>query len=207
MVKLRSILKRVFFPVTLLTFLVVGSVLVAVNALYIWISQGGESAIYPAVTIPIMIFFICLYLVDRWLINKITYIKIMIGEGLILVGVLFFLLLQNKSTDINFETDKDFILVLFDGKSESDSNFENKWILGKELNVNNENIIHLNPTLLNQKNLMINAPKDWVGFIQERGYYKSNTDSIGYVFVVNSEAKHTKNQYYIDSLIKVTRIR
>lgn len=208
--KFKTILKRLFFPMTLLTFLVIGSVFLVVNALYIWITQGGETAIYPAVTIPIMLFFIGLYFVDRWLINKITYVKIMIGEGLILVGVLFFLLLQNRTTDINFYTDQDYVLVLFDAENTAVPTFDKKWIFGKELNVTNTNILHLNTKMLDQKDMRINGPKNWEGFIQGRAVYKPESDSIPYIFVMKHKldtGNWKRNQVFIESIIEKEYMR
>ncbi|GAA4280976.1 hypothetical protein [Gaetbulibacter aestuarii] len=209
MKKLSAILKRIFFPVTLLTFLVVGSIFVAGNALYIWISKGGETAIYPAVTIPIMGFFIGLYLIDRWLINKITYIKIMIGEGLIFVGVFLLFLFQNKTVDLQFETKADYVLVLFDAEENSITRFADKGVFGKEL-VWEKNVIHLDATMNNRKDLRILAPEDWEGFIQGSDVYKPEKDSLPYVFIMKHKldtGNWIKNQTFIDSIIQRERMR
>lgn len=205
----KTILKRLFFPTTLLTLLVIGSVFVAGNALYIWMTKGGETAIYPAVTIPVMIFFISLYVFDRWLVKKITYVKIMVGEGLILVGILFLFLVFNKTIDLRFETNSDYVLVLFDAEEHSITRFADKGVFGKEL-IWNRNVIHLDPTMKFRKDLRILAPENWEGFMQKSNVYKPEKDSIPYVLIMKHSldtGNWIKNQTFIDSIIERERMR
>ncbi|MFH4967194.1 hypothetical protein V8G61_03225 [Gaetbulibacter sp. M240] len=207
--KLKVILKRIFFPITLLTIITVASVYIAGNALYIWITHGGESAIYPAITIPIMVFFICLYVFDRWLIKRVAYVKIMVGEGLIIVGVLFLFVFQNKTIDVRFETNEDYVVVIFDAQENSLSRFSDKGVFGKEL-IHKSNVLHLDATMGDRKDLRILGPENWSGFVQNQGVFKSGSDSVPYLIIMKHhlDTRSWKpNQVFIDSLIAKERIR
>ena len=194
--KLKVILKRIFFPITLLTIITVASVYVAGNALYIWVTNGGESAFYPAVTIPLMVFFICLYVFDRWLIKRITYVKIMVGEGLILVGVLFLFVFQNRTIDVRFETNEDFVVILFDAQENSISRFSDKGVFGKEL-IHKSNVLHLDATMGLRKDLRILGPENWGGFVQNKGVFEAGSDSVSYIFMM---------KHHLDLCLLVVRL-
>ncbi len=127
--------KNLVFPVTLLTVITFLSLLIAIQALYIAFTNDHTAAIYAAITIPITVFLIFLYLIDRILVRKVSYYKVMLGE--IVFGILIFLLFsyQNSYTDMNFHTDEDYILVIFDSKENSLEKFNKKGLFGKELNV------------------------------------------------------------------------
>ena len=208
--KFKTILKRLFFPITFLTLLTIASVIIAMNAVVNWLQYGGESAIYPAITLPIMVFFIALYVCDRWLVNKITYVKIMIGEGLIFVGVLFLFLFYNKTVDVQFETNSDYVVVLFDAKENTLSLFSDKGIFGKELIVKDKPILHLDAAMNLRHDLRVLSPKSWSGSIHNHGVYKPESDSVPYIFIMKHKldtGNWKRNQTFIDSIIQNERLR
>lgn len=201
--KVKKILKNLGYPVTLLTVIIIICLFVTIQALYIAYTNDHTSAIYTAILIPITIFFLFLYIIDRFLVKRMSYIILVIGE--IVIGTFLYLLFsyQNSYTTINFNTDKDYILVIFDANENSISKFNKKGIFGKELNLNNINIIHLDSSMFLRKDLRINPPKDW-----KTGYYPIikedlKGDSIKY-FYYSKESN--KNNYKRDSEVYINRL-
>lgn len=210
MVKFIRILKSIIFPVTLFTLVTTISVIIAINAIYIMYTNDGESAIYAAVMIPITLLSICLYIIDRLLIKKISYIKLMLGEAVFIALAFLIFLYKNSTIDVNFYTNEDYVLVLFDSKENSLSKFTKKRIFGKELNVYNTNIIHLNSDMSLRKDLKINSPKQWERFTQNRSVYDKEGDTIKYIFSTRKIINTTygiDNQNFIDSLVNEVRLK
>lgn len=210
MVKFIRILKSIIFPVTLFTLVTTISVIIAINAIYIMYTNDGESAIYAAVMIPITLLSICLYIIDRLLIKKISYIKLMLGEAVFIALAFLIFLYKNSTIDVNFYTNEDYVLVLFDSKENSLYKFTKKRIFGKELNVYNTNIIHLNSDMSLRKDLKINSPKQWERFTQNRSVYDKEGDTIKYIFstrkIINTTYR-IDNQNFIDSLVNEVRLK
>lgn len=210
MVKFIRILKSIIFPVTLFTVVTTISVIIAINAIYIMYTNDGESAIYAAVMIPITLLSICLYIIDRLLIKKISYIKLMLGEAVFIALAFLIFLYKNSTIDVNFYTNEDYVLVLFDSKENSLYKFTKKRIFGKELNVYNTNIIHLNSDMSLRKDLKINSPKQWERFTQNRSVYDKEGDTIKYIFSTRKIINTTygiDNQNFIDSLVNEVRLK
>lgn len=208
MEKFRKILKNLFFPVTLLTIITFLSLLITIQALYIAFINEPDYAIYAAISIPITVFLIFLYIIDRMLVRKVSYYKVMLGE--IAFGILIFLLFsyQDSFTDINFYTDQDYILVIFDSKENSLEKFNKKGLFGKELNVYDTNTLHLDTSMAWRKDLRIFEPKEWLGSSYTRGKYYFEGDSIEYIYSMKEfrEIPNTNflrsSEVYIDSLLK-----
>lgn len=210
MVKFIRILKSIIFPVTLFTVVTTISVIIAINAIYIMYTNDGESAIYAAVMIPITLLSICLYIIDRLLIKKISYIKLMLGEAVFIALAFLIFLYKNSTIDVNFYTNEDYVLVLFDSKENSLYKFTKKRIFGKELNVYNTNIIHLNSDMSLRKDLKINSPKQWERFTQNRSVYDKEGDTIKYIFSTRKIINTTygiDNRNFIDSLVNEVRLK
>jgi hypothetical protein len=138
----------------------------------------------------------------------------MIGE--LVIGITLFLIFSYQdrtsvntgSTTINFYTDQDFILIIFDSNENSFSKFNKKERNGKELNVYNTNIIHLDSSVLFEKGFRINYPKHWGRFSESRSTTLIEGDSIGYIY----SSKNILNTNYIkdsdafiDSLLKLEK--
>ncbi|GAA4810117.1 hypothetical protein [Litoribaculum gwangyangense] len=210
MLKLIRILKSFIFPVTIFTILTLIGVIMTINAVYIMYANNSESAIYSAIIIPITISIIGLYILDRLLLKKISYIKLMIGEIVFIVITFFIFIYQSSTIDINFYTNEDYVLVLFDSHENSMSKFNKKRIFGKEYDVYDTNIIHLNSEISFRKDLRINVPKQWESFTQNRSIYEKDGDSIKYIFsrrnIMNMPYK-IDNRYFIDSLINEVKLK
>ena len=177
-VNFKTIVKNTVFPITLLTVLVFLGIIISIHALYVAFTKDP---IYAVMVIPITIVLVFLYILDRFLIKRVAYARLMIAE--VIIGIFVFLIFsyQDSYTDINFHTDQDHILVIFDAKENSISKFNRKGIFGKELNVYNSNKIRLDSSMALRKNLRINEPKAWKGSYYKRGKYAVKGDSIEYI--------------------------
>ena len=202
--KFKKTLKNLVFPITLLSIITFSGIIISIYALYIAFTNDHTAAIYAAITVPITVFLIFLYIIDRLLIKKVPYYKLMIGEITIGIFVFFIFSYQDTYTAINFYTNQDYILVIFDSKENSLSKFNKKGLFGKELNVYNTNIIHLDSTLSSKKDLRIIEPKEWKGSYYTRGKYYLEGDSIVYIYSFK-EISNTnyirQTDAYIDSLL------
>jgi hypothetical protein len=195
--------KKIIFPITLLTIITAVGIIIAVNAIYIALTNNN-AAIYAAVIIPIILVLIFLYILERLLIPKVPYIKLMLGELIIGLLVFFMFLYQNSTTDIKFDTNQEYILVVFDSKVDSFSKLNKKRIFGEELNVHNTNIVHLDSSMALRKDLRINKPKEWTSFIEYRSEFYKNGDSIKYILISKKDlgpGYRMHSQTYIDSLL------
>jgi len=100
-------------------------------------------------------------------------------------------------------TDEDYILILYDANENSMNRFSKKGLFNKELFIN-DNIVHLNPSLIHKYNIRILPPDNWTGDIVSHGNYFYKGDSIPYIYKIRNskgyEYKKSK-QTYIDSLI------
>lgn len=83
--KFMKILKSWVYPVTLLTVISLYAIYVTIQSLIIAYTHDHTAAIYAAVVIPITIGILLLYVLDRILIKKIAYFKLVIGEIVIVV--------------------------------------------------------------------------------------------------------------------------
>lgn len=204
--KFKEILKNLVFPITFLTIITFLSLIISIHALYVGFTNDHTAAIYAAITIPITVLLILLYVIDRLLIKKVPYYKLTLGE--ITIGVVVFIVFsyQDSYTEINFFTTQDYILVIFDSKENSLSKFNRKGLFGKELNVYNTNKIHLDSTMSLRKDLRINLPKEWKGSYYKRGKYDLDGDSIEYIFSFKETPKTNyirQSETYIDSLLNL----
>lgn len=218
--KFKKILKNLVFPITLLTVITLLSLIISIYALYIAFSNDHTAAIYAAISIPITGGLIFFYLIDRWLIKRVSYLKLMLGE--ITIGILIFLMFlyqdsytdvsfhtdNDSYTDINFHTDQDYILVIFNSEENSLPKFNRKGLFGKELNVYNTNKIHLDRSMSLQKDLRIKEPKEWMGSYVTQGKYYFEGDSIDYFYSFKMDYENQRanfirqSEVYIDSLLK-----
>lgn len=207
---MKKLLQTLILPVTLLTVIIFLSIIITIYFLYVAFTHSPESAIYAAVSVPITIVLGLLYTLDRYLVKKIAYYKLNIGE--LIIGLLIFLYFayQDSYMTINFHTDQDYILVLFDSKENSISRFEKKGLFSKELNLYHSNIEHLDRSLGLSKDLRINPPIEWKGVVYQEGYFTSKKDSIKYIYLFK-EIRDTNrpklnsiraSEVYIDSLLK-----
>lgn len=207
---MKKSLKTLILPVTLLTVITFLSILITIYYLYVAFIYSSESAILAAVWIPITIVFLLLYIIDRYLVKKIAYYKLILGELTIALLIFIYFGFQDSYVAINFHTNQDYILVLFDSNENSISRFEKKGFFNKELNLYQKNIEHLDRSLGLRKDLRINPPVEWKGSYYHDGYYVLKKDSIKYIYLLKetSNTTHLKLNFirtsdaYIDSLLK-----
>ena len=198
----RTRLKSFVFPVTLLTIMTFLGILISIQALYV---AYTKDPIYAAIVIPITLFLLVLYILDRFLIKRLAYYKLMIGELLLGIAVFLIFSYQDSYIAINFDTNQNYILVIFDAKENSISKFTRKGIFGKQLNAST-NKIRLDSSMALRKNLRINEPKAWKGSYYKRGKYHVKGDSIEYILCLQQDLstsfiKHA--EVYVDSLLRV----
>lgn len=207
MEKFKKILIKLFFPVTLLTLITLISLILSIQSLYLAFTYENAT-LYAAVTIPITVFVIFLYIIERIFFKSISYYKLMLGELAIVLSIFLLFSYQNRFTDVNFYTDEDYILVLFDSKENSIEKFKRKGLFGKELKVYGTNKLHLDRSMSLRKDLRIIEPEEWMGSYYNRGKYYFQGDSIEYIYSMKV-IRETPNinflrqsEIYIDSLLK-----
>lgn len=212
--KFIKIIKNLFYPVTLLTVIVLFSIILTVQALIIALTNDHTAAIYLAVLAPITLLATLIYLVDRWLIKKVKYYQLMLGEIIIALFIAYAYLNPNSekhsATEINFYTDRDFILIIFDAKENSISKFTDKGNFGKKLDIYQTNIIHLDSTISLRKDLRINTPEQWQRFSTDRGKINLDGNEIDYIYSSENmiSLNYRKNtDSYLDSLIRNEKIK
>jgi len=202
--KLFKFLKDLVYPVTPLTVLTLASLLITFYTLIIVLRSPPEAVIYISVVGALTLILVLFYIIERKLVKVFAYYKVVIGEIIIILLTLLFSSFQDRSYFINFKTEKDFILVIFDSKGVSISDFKRNGIFNKELNVNDKNIVHVDSLLLFENNLQINKPADWDNFSGYKSKHIVNNHSINYIiFLKNKPKKISKNhpQTIIDSLL------
>jgi len=202
--KSRNFLKSLVWPVTPLTLITVVTLVITAWAWIIYFTDKPSEALVVAVTTALTVVALTLYVVDRSLIRILSYRKLTLGE--IVVGIVAFLFIsfQNRTLDIHFHTDKNFIVVLFDSNEKSLSDFHRSGIFRKELNVYNTHIVHLDSSLAFNNNLRIMEPAQWDAFSRHRGRIEIDGQSIQYILSSDNRTNpylHRNPQPYIDSLL------
>lgn len=94
MKKLLKILKNLVYPITLLTLISIYAIYVTIQSLIIAYTHDHTAAIYAAVVIPITLVILMFYALDRVLIKKIPYFKLIIGE-IVIVAIIYALIVFN----------------------------------------------------------------------------------------------------------------
>lgn len=89
--KFLKILKSLVYPVTLLTLISLYAIYVSIQSLIIAYTHDHTAAIYAAVVIPITLIILLFYALDRVLIKKIPYFKLVIGE-IVIVAIIYALI-------------------------------------------------------------------------------------------------------------------
>lgn len=212
--KLIKIIKNLFYPVTLLTVIVLFCIILTIQALIIALTNDHTAAIYIAVLAPITLLVTLIYLVDRWLVKKVKYYQLMLGEIIIALFIAYAYLNPNSEThsvtEINFYTNQDFILIIFDANENSISKFTPKGTFGKKLDIYHTNIIHLDSTISLRKDLRINTPKQWQRFTTDKGKINLDGNEIEYIYSSENmlSLNYRKNtDRYLDSLIRNEKIK
>ena len=202
--KFRNFLKSLVWPVTPLTLITVAALVITAWAWVLYFIDKPSEAIVVAVTTAITFLVVTLYVADRLLTRILPYKSLVFGEVILAVIIFFFYSFQDRTVDINFHTDKDFIVVLFDSKEKSLSDFQRSGIFSKELNVHDTHIVHLDSSLASINNLRINEPAQWNAFSQHEGRIEIGGQSIRYILSSDNRTNpylHKNPQPHIDSLL------
>ncbi len=211
MITFLKILKKIFLPITILTVLSVLCFIALAEAFYMnYASPNLFSGMYLSIVIPITLVIWVLYFIDRILLNKISYKVIILSE--IGLALLLFLILsyQNSKTTIRFETNKSYVLVIFDSDKTSSITFQKKGLFNKELIIKDTNLIYLNSSYEYKNELKIETPKNWIRTTTDQNTFTKDGKNVGYIFVTNSELPKSyliNNEKYIDSLLQVNAIK
>ncbi|MFL1011485.1 hypothetical protein [Flavisericum labens] len=110
----------------------------------------------------------------------------------------------NSYLDVRVSTPEDYILVIFDADENSLDRFSKKGLFGKELLVEDSNIVHLGKSMVSKKDLRIVPPESWIGTYTTEGKYDLQGDSIHYTYMFKTNSNNDylrSSQVYIDSLI------
>ncbi|UKM64388.1 hypothetical protein GSB9_00936 [Flavobacteriaceae bacterium GSB9] len=201
-------LKNLVYPVTLLTGITFLSFVVSIDAIYIGFTHESPAIIYAVFAVPITIFIMSLYAVDRILVKKMAYYKLLISELVVLVIIAlagyFVHSYNNVYTNVRVSTTEDYILVLFDTDEKSLDKFSKKGLLGRERLIEDANIVHLGKSLASKQDLRVVPPDSWMGTYRIYGTYLFQGDSIHYSYILKENSGNDfvrASQVYIDSLI------
>jgi hypothetical protein len=203
MTKKLTFLKNLIMPVTPMTVITIAALMAIIWAFVVLVREPS-AALYAAVITPITLGCLALYVIDRILIIRFPYYKMVMGEIIVIIFVSVLYSIQNRTTAINFHTDQDFILVIFDSEENPMADFKRSGFFGKEWDVYNNNIIHLDSSLLLRKELRINEPDEWGGFIHNEGRFDFKGRSVKYIFSTRGSSDSYSNispGSLIDSLL------
>ncbi len=133
--------------------------------IFIWplieiFSTTQASSFLAAIAVPISLFVFVLYGVERFIVRKINYRILFIGELVLLLIVPISFYYSVSMIDLNVTTEKSYFVVLFDSKKNPLTDFKRKGLFEKELSVS-DHIIHLDSSLYNNEDLRIRVPENW----------------------------------------------
>ena len=204
--KFRNFLKSLVWPVTPLTLITVAALMITAWSWIIYFVDKPSEALVVAVTTALTVVTLTLYVIDRLFIRVLSYRKLVLGEIVLGIVAFLFISFQNRTLDINFHTDKNFIVVLFDSNGNTLSDFQRRGIFSKELKVYNTHIVHLDSSLASVNNLRIMEPAQWDAFSRHRGRIEIDGQSIQYILSSDNRTNpylHRNPQPYIDSLLNL----
>lgn len=200
----RNFLKSLVWPVTPLTLLTVTALVIVAWEWTIYFVDKPSEALVVAITTVLTVVTLTLYVIDRLFIRVLSYRKLVLGEVVVGIVVFLFISFQNRTLDINFHTEKDFIVILFDSNGNTLSDFQRRGIFSKELKVYNTHIVHLDSSLASINNLRIIEPAQWDAFSRHKGRLETDGHSIRYILSSDNRTNpylHRNPQPYIDSLL------
>jgi len=90
MAKFKILLKKLVFPITLMSLVVLLGIILSIQALYVAFTNEHTAAIYAAVIIPLTLISFILYALDRALVTRIGFLKLNLLELLALAIFWFF---------------------------------------------------------------------------------------------------------------------
>jgi hypothetical protein len=200
---------RLFIPITPLLVVTLGLIGIAVYSLVQSFSEQPEYAIYPAVFLVLLGLAVILYFFERRLLKHVAYVKMVLAEVFLGFALYLGLSYSNATTQIQFNTDSDYILVLFDRPDSLLTEFESNGLFTKILTVNQGNVVHLNTALAKSSDLQIIEPAHWEGVYYQNGTFTRLGIDLNYIYCFNEKRNPipANDNYlktlpkYVDSLI------
>lgn len=163
-IKLTNILKRILFPLTPFTLLFIISVCILIYAVVIYVTITPGAAMLTAISGAITVALLVLYVLDRILINRFSYSRIVLAELTFIFLVFLGFAYQNRSTEINLKTDQDYIVVLFDSAPEAlkyNNTLRRTGLFSNSIETT-EQFIHIDSITFDREQLRFRYPEDWV---------------------------------------------
>lgn len=202
---------RLFIPITPLLVVTLGLIGIAVYSLVQSFKEQPEYSIYPAVFLVLFGLAVILYFFERRLLKHVAYVKMVLAEVFLGFALYLGLSYSNTNTQILFNTDSDYILVLFDRPDSLAMEFESNGLFTKILTVNQGNVVHLNIALAKSSDLQIIEPAHWEGVYYQSGTYAGQGDTLKYLYCFNERRNPipSNNNFqkvlpkYVDSLIEL----
>ncbi|MCY2688743.1 hypothetical protein [Salinimicrobium sp. TH3] len=176
---IKNLLKKMLFPVTPVVVLAGIFFFIFLWAVIEIFSTTQASAFLAAIAIPISLFVFVLYGIERFIVRKINYRILFVGELILLLILPISFYYSVSMTDLNVTTEKSYFVVLFDSKENSLTDFKRTGLFGKELSVSHH-IIHLDSSLYNNEALRIRVPETWREISNSHGQIKLSGKKINY---------------------------
>ena len=151
-----------FFILTLL-----GLIATMVEIVLLLLSKDkGELA--TGILLILVIIFSSFLLLDRYLIKKFDYKKIILSEIIVLLILPFLVLYTSRETKIVIETQQPYYILVYSDKGISKDKIKSSGLFDHSLTLKNDNIIRLKYDLLNENNFSVIAPTNWNGHKTKR---------------------------------------
>jgi hypothetical protein len=206
---MRAKFLRFLVPITPLWLVTLVLMLIGGHSLFQSFTEQPEYAIYPAVFLVLFGVAVMLYFIERRLLQHFAYLKIVLTEVLLGVTLYLGISYNNATTQIHFNTDRDYILVLFDRPDSLAMEFESNGLFSKILTVNQGNVAHLNTALAKSSDLQIIEPAHWEGVYYQSGTFTRLGIDLNYIYCFNEKRNPipANDNYlktlpkYVDSLI------
>lgn len=108
----------------------------------------------------ILIFFLAVaFIIDRFLVSKISYKKLFIAETIFLIGLTLWFGYSSGYTEINIETSKPYFFVIYNDDGLKKSDIPSTGLFNKSITVKSDSDIFINHEL--EYSAQINPPKSW----------------------------------------------
>ncbi|RZL62305.1 MAG: hypothetical protein EOO93_09400 [Pedobacter sp.] len=130
----------------------------SIYLIYQFFASGRDYNILPYIIIFIMIL-TAAFALDRFLLSKFDYIKLIIFELIFLVLSTIGYLYNTKITLINIETNKSYFFVVYDDYGLKKSDIPTKGLFDKSITINTDTTVHIYKSL--EYDAQVNPPKAW----------------------------------------------
>lgn len=119
-----------------------------------------------AYLIIFIVFLSFAFVIDRFLVTKISYKKLFIAEFILLISVTIWYIYSTSYTEINIETSKPYFFVIYNDDGLKKADIPSTGLFNKSIVIKSDSNIYIANDL--QYSAQINPPKSW------NGSYSSN---------------------------------